>query len=84
LRTAARGEPLARAAVQLRVKGFGFDAKREPLDVGRRSWGGEAVKHSSRLSEDAFRVKSPQPNWKAGSGVLDGFSWSLKDTVLVE
>jgi hypothetical protein len=35
--TAARGEPLARAAVELREKGLGFDAKREPLEVGRRS-----------------------------------------------
>jgi len=82
--TAARGEPLARAAVELREKGLGFEAKREPLEVGRRSWGGEAVKHSSKLSEDEFRVKSPQPNWKADSGVLDGLSWSLNDTVLVE
>jgi hypothetical protein len=42
------------------------------------------VKHSSKLKEEEFRAKSPHPNWKAGSGVLVGFSWSLNDTVLVE
>lgn len=78
---AARGEPLARdTALELRLKGFGFDAKSEPLDVGRRSWGGEAVKHSSRVSEDELE-KSPQPNLKAGNGL---FSCALNDTVLVE
>ena len=82
LRTAARGEPLARATVELRLKGLGFDANSEPLEIGRRfSWGGEAVKHSSRLSDDAFDEKSPHPNLKVGSGL---FSCCLKDTVLVE
>lgn len=77
---AARGEPLARdTTLELRVKSLGFDANSEPLDVGRRSWGGDAVKHSSRVSVDV--EKSPQPNLKAGSGL---FSCDLKDTVFVE
>lgn len=42
------------------------------------------MKHSSKLNEDEFLAKSPQPNWKAGSEVLDDFSWSLNDTLLVE
>jgi len=53
--TAAKGEPLARdTALELRLKGLGFDAKREPFEVGRRSWGGEAVKHSSRVKSDVL------------------------------
>jgi hypothetical protein len=85
-RIAASGEPLARdTAVELRWKGFGFDAKREPLEVGRRSWGGEAVKHSSKVSVETLEEKSPHPNLKAGNGVFSGcLSCCLKDRVLVE
>jgi hypothetical protein len=79
LRTAASGEPLAR--VEVRLKGLGFDEKRDPLEIGRRSWGGEAVKHSSKVGVDTFEEKSPHPNLKVGSGL---FSCCLKDTVLVE
>jgi hypothetical protein len=79
LRMAASGEPLAReTALEARLKGLGFEANSEPLEPGRRSWGGEAAKHSSRLSDES----TPAPNLKAGSGLL--FSCCLKDTVLVE
>lgn len=80
---AARGEPLAReTALGLRLNGFGLEAKSEPLDVGRRSWGGEAVKHSSRVREEVLGTLSqPAPNLKAGRGL---FSCCLNDTVLVE
>lgn len=79
--TAARGEPLARdPALELKCKDLGFDAKSEPLEPGRRSCGGEAVKHSSKVSVDEVE-KSPHPNLKVGKGL---FSCALKDTVLVE
>lgn len=53
--TAARGEPFARdVEPKARLKDFGLDAKSEPLEVGRRSCGGDTVKHSSKLSDDAF------------------------------
>lgn len=76
--TAARGEPLElELELELRRKDLGLDENSEPFDVGRRSWGGEAAKHSS---SDGVWLKSPHPNWKAGTGA----SWSLKETVLVE
>jgi len=77
---AASGEPFTRDTFELRAKDLGLEAKSEPLEVGRRSWGGEAVKHSSRVNAGALE-KSPQPNLKAGNGL---FSCDLKDTVLVE
>lgn len=59
MRMAASGDPLARAVrPELRLKGFGFEAKRDPLEHGRRSWGGDAVKHSSRLSDDVLEKLS--------------------------
>ena len=68
---AAIGDPLARdAALELKLKALGFDAKSEPLDVGRRSWGGDVLKHSSRVSSDVLEEKLPQPNLKAGSGLF--------------
>jgi hypothetical protein len=84
LRIAARGEPLAReTALELRLKGLGFEAKMEPLEPGRRSWGGEAAKHSSKdIVEALGKLSTPAPNLNAGTGLL--FSCCLKDTVLVE
>jgi hypothetical protein len=79
LRTAARGEPLVRdMALAPRLNDLGFDPKSDPLEPGRRSWGGEAVKHSSRVSVES----APAPNLKGGIGLL--CSCCLKDTVLVE
>lgn len=81
---------MAREALGLRLKGFGFGAKSEPLEPGRRSWGGDAVKHSSKVNAEVEleveldmlgKVSTPAPNLKAGSGL---FSCCLKDTVLVE
>jgi hypothetical protein len=71
LRTAPRGEPLARATtLELRLKGLGFEAKSDPLESGRRSWGGEAVKHSSKVSEDVFeKLSRPAPNRNVGNGL---------------
>lgn len=55
----------------------------DPLEPGRRSWGGEAAKHSSRdIVEVLGKLSTPAPNLNAGSGLL--FSCCLKDTVLVE
>lgn len=57
------------------------DAKSEPLDMGRRSRGGEGAKHSSRLGEDVLSKLSrsqPAPNLNGCS------SCCLKETVLVE
>lgn len=64
LRIAARGDPLAReAALELRLKALGFDAKSEPLEPGRRSCGGEAVKHSSNDNDEALeKLSTPAPN----------------------
>lgn len=77
--TEERGEPLeVELAAELRRNDLGLEENSEPFDVGRRSWGGEAAKHSS---SDGVWLKSPHPNWKAGSGAL---SWSLKETELVE
>lgn len=78
---AAIGDPLARA-LEFRLKGLGLEAKSEPLEPGRRSWGGEAVKHSSKVSDDELKSPHPAPNLKGGSGAL--FSCCLKDTLLVE
>ena len=64
------------------------EPNRDPLDVGLlRSCGGEAAKHSSRVSEDEVRLKSPHPNWKGGGGGTEfssDFSSSLKETELDE
>jgi hypothetical protein len=79
LRMAARGEPFVRdMALDPWLKDLGFDPKREPLEPGRRSCGGEAVKHSSRVSVES----APAPNLKGGTALL--CSCCLKDTVLVE
>lgn len=52
---AARGEPLARdRELEARLEALFLEAKSEPWEGGRRSWGGDTVKHSSRLSEDEF------------------------------
>lgn len=60
---AAKGEPLARdAALEFMLKGLAFDAKRDPFDVGRRSWGGETVKASSSVRSDVLDEKLPHPN----------------------
>jgi hypothetical protein len=68
--------------LELRWNGLGFEAKSEPLDMERRSWGGEAAKHSSRVGVDVpWKTPHPAPNLKGGSEL---FSWALKDTVLVE
>jgi hypothetical protein len=68
--------------LELRLKGLGFEAKSEPLEPGRRSWGGEAAKHSSRVNVEVLeKLSCPAPNLKAGSGL---FSCDLNDTVLVE
>lgn len=64
------------------------EPNRDPFDVGLlRSCGGEAAKHSSRVSEDEVRLKSPHPNWKGGGGGTEfssDFSSSLKETELDE
>jgi hypothetical protein len=67
-------------ALEPRLNDLGFDPKREPLEPGRRSrsWGGDAVKHSSRVSVES----APAPNLKGGMVLL--CSCCLKDTVLVE
>jgi hypothetical protein len=69
---AARGEPLARELTpELRPKGLGLEVKSEPLEMGRRSWGGEAVKHSSKVSvELLWKPSHPAPNLKAGNGLF--------------
>lgn len=79
---AANGEPFAREEVlELMLKGLDFDANKEPFEVGRRSWGGETVKASSRVKSDVLEEKLPHPNLKVVNGL---FSCDLKDTVLVE
>lgn len=84
---AARGEPLLRDWM-FEPKGKGLtllDAKSDPLEHGRRSWGGEGTKHSSRLGADVLprlpkvSRSQPAPNLKAGC-----CSCCLKETVLVE
>jgi hypothetical protein len=83
LRTAASGEPLARETMlELRLKDLGFEANNEPLEPGRRSWGGDAAKHSSKVMvEELEKLSCPAPNLNAGRGLA---SLDLKDTVLVE
>lgn len=86
---AARGEPLLRDCMfEPKGKDLTFDdAKSDPLEHGRRSWGGEGAKHSSRLGEDVLPMlpklsrSQPAPNLNAGHGCC---SSCLKDTVLVE
>jgi hypothetical protein len=84
LRMAASGEPLAReAALMLRLKGLGFEAKSDPFEPGRRSCGGEGAKHSSKDNDEVLgKLSHPAPNLNVGNGLL--FSCCLKDTVLVE
>lgn len=84
---AARGEPLLRDCIlEAKGKGLAFDEpKSDPLEHGRRSWGGEGAKHSSRLGEDVLPM-SPKPsqpalNLNGGHGCC---SCCLKETVLVE
>ena len=86
---AARGEPLLRDCI-LELKGKGLalpDAKSDPLDNGRRSWGGEGAKHSSRLGEGVLPMlpkvsrSQPAPNLNGGHCCC---SCCLNDTVLVE
>ena len=86
---AARGEPLLRDdMLEPNGKGLAFDdAKSDPLEHGRRSWGGEGAKHSSRLGEDVLpmlpklSLSQPAPNLNGGHSCC---SCCLKDTVLVE
>lgn len=81
LRIDARGDALLRAmALEARLKGLGLDANNEPLDPGRRSWGGEGAKHSSNVMVEELE-KLPQPNLNGGSELL--VSCCLKDTLLV-
>lgn len=84
---AARGEPLLRDWI-LEPKGKGLillDANSDPLEHGRRSWGGEGAKHSSRVGADVLprlanvSRSQPAPNLK-----VECCSCCLKETVLVE
>lgn len=58
-------------------KGLGREKPMEGFDMGRRSGGGDMVKHSSR---DGTEVLTPAPNKKAGTSSLR----DLRETVLVE
>lgn len=61
----------------LELKGLGLEYPREGFDIGRRSGGGDILKHSS--SEGVDEDSTPAPNKKGGSS----FS-ALSDTVFVE
>jgi hypothetical protein len=80
--TAVRGDPLARDMLELIWNGLGFEPKSDELGRERRSCGGEAAKHSSKVGV-AVPWKTPQPAPNR-NGACELFSWVLKDTVLVE
>jgi hypothetical protein len=61
----------------LEPKGLARGNPTAGFDIGRRSGGGEIVKHSS---SDGVEVLAPAPNRKAGASSLRDF----RETVLVE
>ena len=61
--------------LMLELKGLGREYPREGFDIGRRSGGGDILKHSSSEGVDD---STPAPNKKGSS-----FS-ALRDTVFVE
>lgn len=75
------GDPLAREALVLRSNILGLEDPSRWFAMGRRSGGGEAVKHSSSEAIEELKQSTPAPNLKGGRGFC---SCALKDTVLVE
>lgn len=79
---ALRGEPFPRPMLGLRLNGLGLPEPSKGFESILRSWGGDAVKHSSRDGEEMLENPSPPaPNLKAGKAFT---SFALRDTVLVE
>lgn len=63
----------------LEPKGFGRGKPIEGFDMGRRSGGGDILKHSSSEGVDALELSTPAPNRNGGSSFRD-----LNETVFVE